>query len=169
MHAYPDFYKRGAWFDAVKAQHTVPSRGPGRRREQERSRVDKSDRPLAPDDPAAVEVVDDVAMIQGCYFCCIPSGRCEGQWLPMLHAQWMSYCDPIPGIRVPGGEHAALARGAANLLHLGVECFEVDTHEVPLFLHLDQVSALVYYAPGFKSIRAGVPDFYWVDTLWDKL
>ena len=166
MHASPDFYLRGPWFDAVNAVHTVPRAGPSRRRDHERSRVrEEVDRV----GEGEMELVGDVAMVEGCYFCCIPEGQCEGQWHPMLYAQWMRYCDPIPDISVPEGEHAALARGAANLLHLGVECFEGDTFEVPVILRLDQVASLEYYAPGYKSMRAGEPDFYWVDTLWDRM
>ena len=44
-----------------------------------------------------------------------------------------------------------------------------DEHEVPCMLDIDHVQSMVYYQHGYKSMRAGEPDFYWVDTLWDKI
>ena len=116
-----------------------------------------------------VEEVEDVAMLFGCFFCQIPEGRCKGQWHPMLLVWWMRYCDPIPHIQVPEGQGAALARGAKNLQNLGVECFEWDDHELGYMLHIDHVSSIVYYQNGYYTIKAGEPDFFWVDTLWDTL
>ena len=170
FHASQDYYERGPWFDAVKALHTVPRFGPSRRLPHERSRLGQDVAPDGePGDGDDLEIVADVAMLMGCYFCQIPEGKCQGQWYPMLYVQWMKYCNPIPDMRVPEGEGAALARGAGNLLHLGVECFQVDEHEVPYMLSIDHVMSMVYYQPGYLSMRAGEPDFYWVDTLWDCL
>ena len=170
MHASEDFYDRGPWYDAVKALHTVPRTGPNRRLQHERSRVaqaalaDQNDN----EDEVNLEIVADVALLLGCYFCQIPEGKCKGQWHPMLYVQWMKYC-LLPPIQVPEGEHAALARGADNLLNMGVECFMLDEHEHPYMLDIGHVTSMVYYQHGYNSPKAGKPDFYWVDTLWDCL
>jgi len=172
FHGSSDFYERGAWIDALKAMHTVPKTGQNRRLDHERSRVAGGEANLlgeVEENGVEMEVVKDVALIRGCYFCQIPAGPCEGQWHPMLFVQWMKYCDPIPAIHVPEGEHAALARGAGNLLNLGVECFKADEHEIPYMLNISHVDSMVYYQPGYCTLRAGNPDFFWVDTLWDKM
>ena len=171
FHASEDFYNRGPWYDAVKATHSVPKTGPNRRLPSERSRLWQVAGPAEAEEQAFLEeedleIVADVALLKGCYFCQIPEGKSKGQWHPMLYVQWMKYC-PLPPITVPEGEHAALARGAENLLHMGVECFKRDEHELPYMLHIDHVASMVYYQPGYQSLRAGKPDFYWVDTLWD--
>ena len=155
----------------MKARHTVPSTGPNRRLPGERSRLQEegAERCLVQIDGREVEEVADVALLHGCYFFQMPQGAHQGEWVPIFYVQWMKYCNPIPHIRVPEGENAALARGADNLLNLDVECFIEDEHEVPCMLHIDQVQSLVYYQNGYHSLRAGDPDFYWVDTLWEKL
>ena len=109
----------------MKAMHTVPRTGPNRRLPTERSRLWLVDGPDAAEEQEFLEeenleIVADVAKLLGCYFCQIPEGRCKGKWIPMLYVQWMKYC-PLPPIRVPEGEHAALERGAENLLNMGVE------------------------------------------------
>ena len=50
-----------------------------------------------------------------------------------------------------------------------MECVQEDPHEHPYMLVPDEVEEMVYLQNGYTTARAGDPDFYFIDTVWDKL
>ena len=72
-------------------------------------------------------------------------------------------------MQVPPGERAALDRCTRMLEEWGVEGIQVDEHEHPYCLSVDTVSGLCYTQNGYYTKRAGKPDFYFIDTMWERL
>ena len=67
------------------------------------------------------------------------------------------------------GERAGTTRCVGILKEMGAEAVHTDPHEYPVMLSPSEVSSVVYLQHGWFTPRAGTPDFYWIDTMWDKL
>ena len=70
---------------------------------------------------------------------------------------------------MPEGEAASLDRCARMLEEEGVEGIQRDPHERPYCLQPDHVAGLCYVQNGYFTPRAGKPDFFFIDTMWEKL
>jgi len=64
---------------------------------------------------------------------------------------------------------ASLKRCAKMLEEWGVEGIIQDEHELPYCLPPDEVASLCYLQNGYYSPRAGKPDFFFIDTMWERL
>jgi len=164
LRASADYYKE-PWFDAVSAKHRAVERGAGRRLPSERSHGERRGKVgLAPGE------VLDPARIRGLYWCQVPEGQPrEGEVVPFLHVKWLRHFDPWPGIAVPEGDRAAMLRCKAILEEWGVEGVEEDPHELDYMVQPSEVASIQYLQNGYYRKRAGDPDFWWTDTMWDKL
>ena len=164
LRAHPDYYT-GPWFDAVFAEHEVIRSGPTRRLPCEYSYKERQRRQQGDEQ----DVVEDVARIRGCYFAEVPSGPRQGRIVPFLHVSWMRYCDPWPDMRVPDQERASLMRCKDMLDQWGVEAIQPDPHEVDYMMQASEVARICYLQHGYLTPRAGAPDFWFTDTMWDRL
>ena len=165
LRASDDYYD-GPWYDTVSAKHQAVEHGAGRRLPSERSHRERRGKEvnLGPGQ------VLDPARIQGLYWCRVPDGQPrEGEVVPFLHVQWLRHFDCWTGFTVPEGDHAALQRCKAILDEWGVEGVEVDPHEFPYMMQPSEVSSIQYLQNGYYGQVAGEPDFWWTDTMWDKL
>ena len=167
LHASDNYYQRGPWFDSVKAWHRVPTTGGARRRPEERSRCREVS--MVREEDPGYEYVLDVARIHGLFFCRLPDGPKKGKVVPFLYVVWMQFHDCMPDIQVPRGERACVVRCRDVLQEWGIECVQDDPHEHPYMLVPDEVEEMVYLQNGYNTQRAGDPDFYFIDTVWDKL
>ena len=143
----------------------VDRSGPNRRLPHEYSYQERQRRQRGEVQP----VVEDVARIRGCYWTVVPGGPREGQVVPFLHVAWMRYCDPWPRMAVPDQERASLTRSKAILDQWGVEGVQKDTFEWPYMMQPDEVAGIQYLQHGYYGQGCGPPDFWWTDTMWDKL
>ena len=176
FHASDDYYKKGCWYDAVKARHAVPTHGPTRRLPEERSARERRAMRAA---AAAGERYDgstaeDVAFIRGLYFCAVPGAHFphqgEQQFIqPFMHIEWCRYFNAFREMEVPDGEAADLGRCQELLAEWDIEGIRPDPHELPYMLLPDEVAGIAYLQQGFYEPRAGVPDFHFVDMMWDKM
>ena len=166
LHASDNYYQRGPWYDSVRAWHRVPTTGPARRLPEERSRCGEVSEPA---EAPGFAYVQDVARILGLYFCVVPDGTHKGDVVPFLYVLWMQFHDCFPSIQVPSGEGASVLRCRDVLEEWGMECVRDDPHELPYMLVPDEVECMVYLQNGYHTPRAGSPDFYIIDTVWDKL
>jgi len=51
----------------------------------------------------------------------------------------------------------------------GVEGVQVDPNEYTYCLEVDQVAGMCYLQNGYFTARAGPPDFWFIDTMWEKM
>ena len=170
LHASPNYYKRGAWFDAVRAKHAVPATGQSRRRPEERSAQER--RAIADGAPRYSGVATDVARILGLYFCTIPEGAPSnaGEVFPFLYVEWQGFFNPLADFTdVPQGQHANLKRCMKLLAQWDIEAVRKDPLEFPYCLEPSQIDAIAYLQNGYFRQRGGAPDFHWVDTMHSKL
>ena len=89
----------------------------------------------------------------------------------MIHVAWQRYFDPLNpcGMDVAHGELAGMQRCQRLLEDMGVEAVTADRHERPYCLAIDDIASKCYLQNGYFTARAGDPDFFWIDTMWDKM
>jgi len=168
LHATPAYYDRGAWFDAIVAAHSVDAAGPMRRMPEERSAAER--RGIAAGGPRHWDVALDIARIQGIYFCTVPEGPRAGEVIPFLEVEWQRFFNPFARFTgVPSGQNANLQRCKELLDDWDIEGVIKDPLEETYMVEAAQIDRIAYLQNGYYSQRAGEPDFYWVDTMWDRL
>ena len=86
-----------------------------------------------------------------------------------MHVEWCRYFDAFPSIEVPHGEAAAHQKCRAELAAWDIEAVRLDETEHEYMLLPDMVASMVYLQHGHFTQKAGKPDFFWVDKMWDKL
>ena len=64
---------------------------------------------------------------------------------------------------------ASLMRCAEMLKEWGVESVHPDLHERPYCLPPDEVDGLCYLQKGYTTPTAGQHNFFFIDTMWEKL
>ena len=111
----------------------------------------------------------DVARIKALGFFEIPDGRFQGTLQPFLYVKWCKYFNVQDRLPCGPGEHAATRRCVGILKGMGVEAVCTDPHEYPIMLSPSEVSSAVYLQHGWFTPRAGKPDFYWIDNMWQQL
>ena len=92
------------------------------------------------------------------------------EWHPIL-CRWMAYYDAWQEMVIEKGEAASMQRIKGMLQQMGVETVQPDEYELPYMLHIDNVCGIVYWQKGTHDLVGpdGLADFFWVDTLWDKM
>jgi len=165
LRASADYYL-APWFDTVSAKHQAVERGAGRRLPSDRSHRERRGKEVG---LGPGEVLDP-AQIQGLYWCQVPEGQPrEGEVVPFLHVKWMRHFDCWARFDVPEGDRAAMQRCKAILDDWGVEGVQLDPHEYPYMMQPSEVAGIQYLQHGYYGQRAGEPDFFFTDTMWDKL
>jgi len=170
LHASDNFYNRGPWYDAVRAQHLVAQVGDMRRLPEERSARER--RAVAAAGPGYHwdGMTDDVALIRGLYWFVIPDGvERAGEVQPCIYVQWQRFFNAFAHMRTGDGQGANMTRCRELLAEWDIEGVKPDPLEYLCMLQPDEVSGMVYLQNGYFTPRAGQPDFYWVDTMWEKM
>ena len=183
LHASDDYYDR-PWFDAVMARHKVPVRGPARRYPEERSAREQraikakqheyeEDAEDVEEDAEDDEYAEDVAVINGLYFCVMPLAGDKFPHRefvqPFLHVTWCRFFNPFPDITVKRGERADLLRCGKLLAEWDIQGVKPDISENKYMLQPDEVESIAYLQKGYFEPRAGEPYFVFTDTMWDKM
>ena len=99
----------------------------------------------------------------------VPDGNLKDQIIPFLYVEWCSHFNVQEWLQTSPGEGAGTTRCVGILKEMGAEAVRTDPHEYPVMLSPSEVSSVVYLQHGWFTPRAGTPDFYWIDTMWDKL
>ena len=82
-----------------------------------------------------------------------------------------AYPDTRHDVQAETGCAASMVRCGAMLTQFGVEGVKLDRHEDIYCLEPDHVAGICYLQNGYYNPEGtGLPpDFYFVDTMWDKL